>query len=311
MRTRWLLNLTLLGIILVLGLLAIYEPGLKKPIELPKLTDLEADQIKHLRLARQKDTLDFDKDAQGNWQITAPLNLPANDFRIKSLLKILAVRDYQQLTTKDLKLADLKLESPEIRLSFDQLTLAFGDSSPMNDGKRYVQLSSKPDLVFLLHDDLYYSLTDEPLSFVNLAPLGEKPKLTELQLPDYHLVLQKGTWTLTSPVSDKINSSTDALNALIDNWQHLQAFKVQNYDKTATVLGDIKVTLEGQQQPLHFTIQGRTTDLILARPDKGVQYRVSARQIDDLLQLPTKASPADATATPSTQKENKLEVKKL
>ena len=45
MRTRWLLNLTLLGIILVLGLLVIYEPGLKKPIELPKLTDLEADRL--------------------------------------------------------------------------------------------------------------------------------------------------------------------------------------------------------------------------------------------------------------------------
>jgi hypothetical protein len=187
MQTRWLLNLTLLGIILVLGLLVIYEPGLKKPIELSKLTDLEADQIKHLRLARPKDILDFEKDAQGNWQITAPLQLPANDFRIKSLLKILAVRDYQQLNAKDLKLADIKLEAPEIRLTFDQLTLAFGDSSPMNDGQRYVQLSSKPNLVFLLHDDLYYSLTDEPLSFVNLAPLGEKPKLTELQLPDYHL----------------------------------------------------------------------------------------------------------------------------
>ncbi len=301
MRSRWLLNLALLGLILILVLLVMYEPGLDKPVESPKLTAVDVDQLKHLRVVRREaPVLEFEKDAKDQWQMTAPLTLPANSFRVERVLKILSERDYKSLDVNTLKLADLKLSPPEVQVSFDQLTVAFGDSSPMNDGRRYVQLSSQPQRVFLVRDDTYYSLIDKATSFVHLSPLGEAPKLTELKLPDSHLVLKNGTWTFATPVPDTIDSSTDALNGLIENWQRLQAIEVQSYAGNSETAGDIQVTLEGQPQPLRFVIQATRPELILARPDKQVQYKISSYQVEKLLHLPSKSLTTNDMATPST-----------
>jgi hypothetical protein len=55
----------------------------------------------------------------------------------------------------------------------------------MNDGKRYLLMKQK---VYLFTDTLFYSLNEEATQFVSRSPLGEKSKIVELQLPDYHLM---------------------------------------------------------------------------------------------------------------------------
>jgi len=298
MRQR--LNLVLVGVVLVLVAIVIFEPGLKQPVELPKLTELE--QVQQIRIEKGNNPpLEFKKDPQGQWQIVKPVSLPANHFRIKTLLELLSKRDYTQLAAQPpLKLAELKLEPPEIKVSFDNLTLSVGDRSPLQDGKRYVQLSNKPNLVFLLTDDFYYTLTGNAMSFIDLSPLGEEAKLSELRLPDYHLVLKDGSWKLiSSRFSNEVDTRVDALTALVDNWEHAQAISVEAYVK-GTNQGDIFITLKAQSQALHFIIQSKTPDLVLARPDKGVQYKIHPSQVDKLLNLPKKPSPAEALGTPVT-----------
>jgi len=287
MRQRWLLNLALLLVILVLAALVFYtieEKEEKKP-ESPKLTDVKA--VQNIRIERaDKEAIFLMKDALGFWQMTAPFNLPAKRFYIDRLLQVLSVRDYKQLEG-ELNLADFKLDPPLASIKFDQLTVAFGEKSPIGYGQRYVQIKEK---VYLLTDNnLYNILTGEALTFASLSLLGNNPKITELKMPDYHLILKEGKWTLNSTFSaDEIDSSADAISALIDNWQKASAVSVAPYHADSSAQGEIDITL--LEQVLHFSIVSTTPDLVLARAEKGVQYKFYVNQVDQLLHLPSKSN---------------------
>jgi len=294
MRQRWLLNIALLLVILVLAALVFYtiEEEENKP-ESPKLTDVEADKIQNIRIERaDKQAIFLMKDALGFWQMTAPFNLPAKRFYIDRLLQVLSTRDYKQLEG-ELNLADFKLDPPLASIKFDQLTVAFGNNSPIGYGQRYVQIKEK---VYLLTDNIYNMLNGDALTFASLSLLGNNPKITELKMPDYHLVLKEGKWILNSTFSsDEIDSSADAISALIDNWQRASAVSVAPYHADSSAQGEIDITL--LEQTLHFSIVSTTPDLILARPEKGVQYQFYVNQVDQLLHLPTKSSEASASSS--------------
>jgi hypothetical protein len=299
MRQRWLLNLVLLGVALMLGLLIFFS--IEEPTELPKLIDLEAEQLQSIHIERvDSKPISFMKDTLGFWQMTTPLHLPASRFRIMALLEMLSAREYKELDTSELNLAELKLAPPLATVKFNQLTVAFGDSSPMNDRRRYVLINQK---VYLLADTVYDSVNADTLSFVSLSPLGNNPTITELKMPDYLMVLTEGEWTLTSTLSsDEIDSSQDAIKHFIENWQQLQAFRVAPYLKGSTQK-QIDIRLLNQEEVLHFTMMSSEQDFILGLPEKGVQYQLPISQVDKLLHLPTKAKVVDSTVLENKKEE--------
>ncbi|MDM8568712.1 DUF4340 domain-containing protein [Thiotrichales bacterium HSG1] len=281
MNKRWLMNIILLIIVVILGALVFYTIDRNKQVELPKLTDLNQAQTIHIERL-DKEPITLLKKTNDLWQITTPFDLPANKFQVENLLQILSLRDYKKITSSNL--AEFKLDSPLATIKFDQLTVEFGDSSPINH-QRYIKVD---DNIYLLRDSWYYYLTGDALAFASFSLLGDKPKITELEMPNYHLKLQDTKWALKSgQPSAEIDTSIDALGALIDNWQHASAYDVKPYDKTISK-EQIKVTLLGQPQPLNFFILSKSPDLILARPEKNVQYKLSKTQLEKLLQLPIK-----------------------
>ncbi len=284
MRQRWLLNLALLVIAAVLAGFVFYT--LEQDEQLLPLTDLKAEKVQSIRIERaNKEPIFMMKDAQGFWQMATPFNLLGNQFQIERLLQILSERDYKKIEAENLNLTELQLDPPLASIRFNQVTVEFGDSSPIDYGQRYVQLNKK---VYLIKDNLFYTLNDDALIFASTSPLGNAPKITTLKMPNYHLVLKEGKWTLTSTFSsDDIETGADALSTLIDNWQHALAFSVEPY-KESPGQGEIEITLLGQDEPLRFVIVSTTPDFVLARPDKAVQYQFPINQVDKLLHLPTK-----------------------
>jgi hypothetical protein len=304
MRQRWLLNIVLLIVILVLGGVVFYTLEKEKPTEAPKLTEIETDKVQDIRIERAEKTPIFlRKDTNGFWQMTEPLELPANSIRADRFLRILSERDYKQLESSELNLADFKLEPPLASVKFDQFTVAFGEQSPMGNGKRYMLVDKK---VYLLTDTAYHSVTNDAVKFAHLSPLGNNPKIRALKMPNYDLVLKKGDWVLTSTFSeDEIDTSTDAINTLIDNWQIAQAYNIEVYEVDNQTEGDINITLLGQEEPLHFVIVSTSPDLVLARSDKGVQYQLSVSQVDKLLHLPTQQANTTSPEEVEVKEENK------
>ncbi len=286
MAKRWLINIILLSIILILGGLVYYTTEQEKANkQLTKLTKLDANKVQLIKIEPLNGIkISFMKDKSKIWQMLTPFQLPANMILINRLLQILSERQYKKLEAS--KLAELKLDPALAKVTFNQFTIAFGDSSPMRDQQRYILID---DQVYLVTDNFYNSLTKNPTSFVSLAPLGLNSKIIELKLPDYHLILKEKQWTLiSSKFSDQqVQTNQDALAGLIDQWQRLQAFKVESYDVNTESQGQIEVRLLGNDHPLRFTILASKPDLILARRDKNVQYKIDNSQIDKLLQLPT------------------------
>jgi hypothetical protein len=301
MRQRWLLNLVLLGVALMLGLSVFFS--IEEPMELPKLIDLEAENVESIHIERVgSKPISFMKDTLGFWQMTTPNHLPASRFRIMALLDMLSAREYKQLDTNELNLAELKLAPPLATVKFNQLVVAFGDSSPMNDRRRYLLINKK---VYLLDDTVYDSVNADVLSFISLSPLGNNPTITELKMPDYLMVLTEGEWTLTSAFSsEEIDSSQDAIKHFIDNWQELQAFRVAPYVEGSTQK-QIDIRLLNQEQVLHFTAISSEQEFILGLPEKNVQYQLPISQSDKLLHFPTKAKVVYSTTSENKKEEQK------
>ncbi|HHB91914.1 MAG TPA: DUF4340 domain-containing protein [Thioploca sp.] len=288
MSKRWLVNIILLVLIIALGLLVFYTLEQNKPVENPVLTDLKPATVQSIQIERSgKRSITLLKTATGSWQITAPFELTANNFQVENLLQILSLRDYTKIASSNL--AEFKLDKPAVTIKFDQFTVTFGDSSPINY-QRYIQINNA---VYLIRDTWYYYLTGDALAFASLSLLGNEPKIIELETPNYHLKLQDAKWILkTVAISENIDTSIDALGAMIDNWQHASAYDIKSYDDV-TDEEHVKVTLLGQSQPINFIIVSKAPDLILAREEKKVQYKLSGTQYDKLFQLPIKTDIKD------------------
>lgn len=296
MQQRWWLNLALLLLIIILGGIVYYTLEQEKKAKTPPLTNLTTAAVTDISIERASaETIQLLKDDDNVWHLIAPFTLPANQFRVERLLEVLTTSDYQVLEGDNINLATLKLDPPLVSIRFDQLTLDFGDSTPMNDGKRYLLMKQK---VYLFTDTLFYSLNEEATQFVSRSPLGEKSKIVELQLPDYHLMQVENQWQLASSkhVNTEIDTSAKTLEKLVEKWQNLQSFNVERYqadseskidDETDEVEKTVTIQLQRQPQPIKFILLTTAPDFILARPDQGVQYQLPSREVDQLLHLPT------------------------
>ncbi len=281
MRYGWLINLVLLIVIALLAWLVFYTLEEEKPKELPPLAHLKATDVNTIRIKKANQAeIVLKKDKQGFWQMTTPFELPANSFHIDNMLRILSERSYKALKVDNLQLAKFKLEPPLVSVKFNDFEVAFGDSSPIAQERRYVLINKK---VYLLLDRLYYStLSNDALRLLSLSPLGNNPKLSEIKTPKYHLVLKDNKWTVVSGLSSDI--SADEISALVDNWRKVSAFRIKPYiEVEGTAKGEIEFKFVDKKSVLHFKILSIKPDLVLARPDKGVQYILPVSQVEKLL----------------------------
>jgi len=280
--SRLLLNLGLLGLLVVLIFLVIYEPGLEKPAPPIKLTTLGADKISRLRIERAEHPEVVLEKHDKHWQITAPRRLYANDFYVDSLLRIVSATSHAQYPKTPLDLARFGLETPKLRLHLDDLVIAFGDTEPLND-RRYVLIG---DVVHLTTDSYYYRLIGELTSFASTALLPPDAKLVEILLPDeMALRLTEAGWTITPERSDL---SADAFTRLADEWRLARAARVKRYQQ-ASDHGRAQLRL-ASGETVDYLIMAETPELILARPAIGMQYHLAADAAGRLLRL---AAPDD------------------
>ncbi len=285
MKSRTLLNLALLVLTGIAALVAVYLPGLTKPVSPTVLTTLQPDQVKEIQILRPgQPDIRLVKQATG-WIMTSPYKLPANGMNVRPLLDdILQSHSQAQLAAGDHDLGKFQLAKPAVRLRLNNTEIAFGDIEPLAQ-RRYVLVK---DTVHLISEAVYDRLIADPITWVSsaLLPPGSKP--VGLDLPELKLIKQTdGRWNLTPPAPDV---SADVINQLIEEWTHAQALQVKPYEKGAAQ-GEVQVYLQPSGNPLGFKIIQRTPEFILARPDAGVQYHLTPELAERLLKLPLPEAP--------------------
>ena len=293
MTKRNLLNLALLAAVLLLALLAWLEPGHKAPAEPPKLTDLTPNQVHKIRIERREGkTVVLERNADG-WRMLEPVAAPANGFRIDSLLRVTENKSLGRNPIDGLDLAKYGLAKPAVRLFLDDTEIDFGDATPL-DNRRYVLIGKS---VHLIKDIAYYHLIGRYTSFISQRLLQPQQKIQALELPGLRLAEHEGNW---EPDPKPAHYSADATTKLIDAWQNAQAIEVRPYDEKTSkpVSGEIRIHLQGQEQPLQLLITERSPDLVLVRPDLGLEYHLEEHQGAELLALKSEPEPA-APAAPA------------
>jgi len=199
------------------------------------------------------------------------------------LLDAMSVRSYSVNVLDNL--GELGLDPPQASVSFDNLQIDVGTTDAI-ENLRYLRVGN---IVHLVADRFQHLPNAGFSNFVQRALLPDDAPVTALQLPGLSLTQADGVhWSLQPPLADV---SADAIDALIAAWGRTNALYVRRYDPAAApdTATDTVLVRQGGTRPIEFRILAREPDLVLARPEWGIQYYIPADTGAELLTLPESA----------------------
>lgn len=289
MSTRALFNLTLALLAVGLIMIVYYKPGLEPESTPQPITTLDPEQVSDIRITRaMRGPLHLVKQ-NGTWLLAGTPEMPASGFQVRALLPLLQATAVRSYPASSLDTAALGLDPPEATVTLDAMEIRIGTTEAL-ENKRYAQIG---DTVYLIDDRYQHLINADWSNFISRKLLPADAEITQLQLPAMTLTrTADGQWRVAPENPD---ASADAIRQLIDTWQRASALYVRRYATTAAD-ETINVTTGAGKATITFKISSHTPDLILARPDLGIQYHLSNDQEASLLSL-GKAKPAQEPDT--------------
>jgi hypothetical protein len=276
------LNLLLLVILLSLAT-AIYFSE-ETTTQLPLLTAADPNSITSINIRHNDNSSSIIKQPDDLWQITKPINITANNFRISSILKLLNAPVHNRYAVNEIDLDSIGLKNPATTVQLDSYNIAFGNTNPATN-LRFVKLD---DAVYTI-EDVYYPLLSSffgTLVSPNLLPPGSK--IEKLILLNQTIAQDdKGRW------QSNIDISADNIVNTIQRWQTQQAFGIHQYIERQP-LGEVFIYLAGQEQPINYVVTDADPWLIIARPELDLEYHLDIENYKLLL------SPTDSDIPLST-----------
>jgi hypothetical protein len=276
MKSRWLINLVLITAVAALALVAWYEPGIETASEPEPVSSLDPDQVHRVRIERAaRDDLVLNRSDDDGWVIEHRPPLPADDAQVAALTRLAAQEAVRSYPAAELELGSLALKPPQATVTLNHARFDFGNTEPL-EGLRYLSTGDRVHLV----PDLYQHLVDADFSlFVRRRLLPDPAVITALSLPGLSLAKSGHEWT----VEPEQEVGADELQRLVDNWAHATALGITPADPGAE--GEpVTLTLKDPAQPVRFLISARKPELVLIRPDLGLEYHMG--DAGDLLALP-------------------------
>jgi len=265
-----LLNLGLFLLVLLLGTV-IYLSD-EESTELEKLTDLDISKINSVYIRHNENSTRIARQHEAQWQITQPINIAANNFRINSLLKLLNAPVHQQYAITEIDAKTAGLEEPQTSIQFNDFIIEFGIINPATN-LRYVKLNNT---VYTIQDVYHPLLSSHFSTLVSLDLLPADSSLEKLVLLNQTISKDKnGLWKSSTDIS------ADLINKTIEHWLHDQAFGIHQY-MPREQLGEVILYLTNQP-PVSYIITDTEPWLIIARPDIGLEYHLQTEAYNKLI----------------------------
>lgn len=255
-------NLFLFLIVIVLSSVIYLSEETNTALE--RLTPSNLEEITSINIRHNKNNTIIVKQPDDQWQITQPINIAANNFRINSILKLINAPVHNQYSLNDIDTHATGLETPETLIQFNNISIAFGITNPVTN-LRYVKLG---DSVYTIEDVYHPLLSSHFGTLVSLNLLPPNNNIEKLILTNQTISKDdNGLWHSNNKIS------ADTMVKTVQHWQQLQAFGVHEYVPRET-LGEVFVYLENQQQPVSYVITDTDPWLIIARPEIGLEYHL-------------------------------------
>lgn len=267
MARRLLLNLLLAVAVLGLALFIYFDPDKAVNDGRSTISKIDPDSVSSITITRlQGEPLSFIK-RDGQWFIVGDRQFRADDFQVSTLLALARSITDRKYPALSLDLKPMGLLPPLVKVAFDDTQFDIGTTEPI-DKHRYVMHDST---VFLVPDRFQHLLNARYTNFIDRRLLPPGAVVTGLELPG--LVLQRDSdnrWQL-QPEDKTIGAN--AIRTLVSDWENARAL----YVRTASgYRGEtLRIHLAGVDEPLEFALHRDYKDIILARPDLGIQYHLA------------------------------------
>ena len=271
MNSRLILNVFLVIVLAGLGAVAFFKPGKQPQESITRLTKFDPNLVKSIDIRRSgQDPIRLTRRESG-WVLAEAPEKPANGYRVQALLSLLVSPSAAQYSIDKKSLAPYGLDNPAIRIRFDDLELAIGDTDPVYF-RRYV-LNGK--MLHLIEDRIYHHLGAQPWELLDLRLLPKGARIESIRLPSFKFDLQPGGHWQTEAEQP---ISADEINALVQRWQFIQALEVRPLDRALAREGEILIQLADAPIPIRLQILKTDDGLLLARNDWGIQYHLPIEQ---------------------------------
>ncbi len=277
---RWWLNLALLLIIAALAVFAWYRSSHAPTETRPPLTEINPDSIRRVQIERPREAPVALERSGGGWRLTAPLKARADTLAVESLLRLARAPIDATVTPADGDLARYGLDRPSLTVRFDDVEIRFGRLHPLKD-EYYVQHGTA---VHLISSRYYAATAAKYANLIDSRLIEPGRKAVAFKLPGFTLTLKDGTWQRQPEIPAL---SSDRINAFVDDWRHARALQVEKYSgrkSRDTVVIDFEESSE-PRSALTIAVLERDPQLVLARPDEGLEYHFPAETSQRLFNL--------------------------
>lgn len=271
---RWLINYVLIILIILftyIGNRYRVETGYQPK---NRITTLKPKDIKRVSIQTADETLILTK-AATQWRIDSPIKWPANNIVLERILSIASSETESRLRADEIDLATLGLQFPTAVLTLNDTQFLFGDTNNIGR-RRYVMTGST---VYLISDIQLHFFSQGLPDLVDRRLLPRSLSLTNLRLGELKLhKTSNGGWQNEGEaIAPKL------LDGMIAKWQTLEASSIRTYQQTSIPKQKISAGLEDGGE-IEFFLMSISPEIVIARPDLGLQYHFSESQYYGLLE---------------------------
>ena len=277
MKSRWLVNILLLVLVLGIGAFIKFRPQ-------QAVVKQAAYELTSLKLATfTKVSVEFPAKApvafekiDGYWYLEKPYKARADQRLVMRILSLLAAKSAQKFQAADL--TQFGLDQPKLKLKFDNEEFIFGTFNPVTS-EQYVAYQNNVYLLPVNYAENAQSPIEEYLDKSPFKPDEQKrisgfdfSHLEQWEETRLNVDLTYGKWTASIA---KAKPSQNDMNEWFDSyWRNISVLRVESYTpdrKTTYPSFEVKLS-DGRK--VHLDKIQESPELLLGRPDEGMMYHV-------------------------------------
>lgn len=283
MSKRWLINYFLIFLIILFSWIG--TPN-TEPKETVTISETTPQAITRISIETKDKKLEFNKPLD-RWFITQPIQWPASDINLERLSTLVKLEPHSSLPNTEIDISSLGLRFPEAVITLNNEVIIFGDRNQIGS-RRYLMVN---DTVHLVTDNHLPFISTGLSGFINKSLIPHAFNIEQLQLPAFTLAKESNSWTTNKPFE---GYSADQSNQLITHWQTLESTNIKPYKQNVTP--QKKILAKTDQGELEFHLISIQPEIVIARPDLGVQYHFPDDRYYDLFSLKQQKMPLETAS---------------
>jgi hypothetical protein len=289
-------NVILFIIVIILSLIAWYQPGLQQTV-VQYLTSLKVKDINSILIERHDIGSIKLKKQENGWFLQEPYHLPANPPRVSTITALAEKRSYSQFQANDDELTRYHLKDPLVSIWLNEEKVVIGSEDPIKRQRYAMNISdninSGNNTLHLINGVIFYQLRANLDTFISLALLPPQSKIRSIAWSDKRIDIDsKGLWQLTP---DSPNITADKVAQFIQSWQHAQAkkvstsvsFSISNEEllKSPAITISYFPFAKTNIEKIHYLIIQDDQNIKLFRTDIQIAYSISPELLNQLTGL--------------------------